>query len=102
MNGVAHLRHFGEHHRRAGTNQEIGGKAHGRVGRHARERIRTTALDAHDEIRGRAGLATTPVEGGQPLIRTIDDGIDHRLEADETLVLQSDDAALGLDDRQAR
>ena len=47
--------------RGAGAHQKVGGEAKRRIGGDAGKRVAAAALQADDEIGGRAGFATAPV-----------------------------------------
>ncbi|SOY63831.1 hypothetical protein CBM2589_A70004 [Cupriavidus taiwanensis] len=94
VDAVAHLGHFGEHHRGPGAHQQVGGKTHRRVGGDAGERIAAAALDTHHQLRRRAGLAPARVQAREVFFRRGHDRFDHRGKAHVLLVLQADHVGL--------
>ena len=64
MRRVAHLCHFRKHHRRPRAHQQVGRKPHRGIRRHARKRIRPSALHADYQV-GRRTRHTPPLV--QPL-----------------------------------
>jgi hypothetical protein len=92
MNGVPHFGDFGKHHARTRAHQQVGREAKRRIGRDAGKGVGAAALEANDEIGGRAGFAAAPVEHGKPLVRHFHDGVDNGAKAVEGLVLHAHDA----------
>ena len=89
MNGVAHLGHFRKHHRATRAHDQVGRKAHRRVGCHARKRIAAAALHPDHEIGCRTGFALALVQVFQAALGHLHDGIGHADEAVEGFVLQT-------------
>ena len=86
--GVAHLRHFREHHGAAGPHDQVGREADGGIGGDAGEGVAAAALQPDDQIGGRAGFPPAPVQPLQAPLGHLQHGVDHVAEAVERLVLQ--------------
>ena len=81
MRGVAHLGHFREHHRSAGSHQQVRGPTHSGICRHSGEGVGAAALQAHDKVGGWTGNAPALVKTLQLLLRLRHDVADHRAKA---------------------
>ena len=98
MNRVADFRYFAEHHGCAGTHQEVGRKAGGRIAGDAGKRIATAALQADDQIRCGTGNALAIVQLLHPLLGRPHDRGDGF--AEPAFVLHADDVEIALPHRK--